>query len=105
MRGSALSSSFLGPTLPTIPWPHPSHHPLQRVELFKLIAECPGFTVAGVNLCRMYILGVDKYHVLRDDKKLQMRIEAHMKAINATGRCVDGAPVRIPEPNTVHSPQ
>ena len=58
----------------------------QRVELFRLIAGCPDFTVRGVNLARLYQLAEDKYSILRADAELQQRMKERLKEISETAR-------------------
>ena len=54
----------------------------QRVELFRLISHAPDFTVAGVNLSRLYYYAEDKYAIISSDSALKQRMSTQLKVIS-----------------------
>ena len=58
----------------------------QRVELFRLVATCPEFSVSCVNLTRLFYLAEDKYSVIHADTGLKKRMKQQLKAISETTR-------------------
>lgn len=53
-----------------------------RVELFRLIAACPGFDVSAVNMCKLYFQAEDKYNVL-DSPELMGRLYTNVSSISS----------------------